>query len=87
MTIRLGDVYRDTITGFTGVATSRHEYLNGCVRIGLQPRALHEGKPIDSQTFDVEQLEATKEPGVAAVQRPTGGPREAPPTRAVPSRP
>jgi hypothetical protein len=55
--IKLGMELKDSITGFAGVAINRTEWLNGCVRIGIQPRELHEGKPIEYQVFDVQQLE------------------------------
>lgn len=57
--ILVGDVVRDTISGFEGVAVAKTQWLNGCVRITIQPRALHDGKPVDNYTFDVEQLELT----------------------------
>jgi hypothetical protein len=81
MEIKLGDVAKDTITGFEGVAIARTEWLNGCVRISLQPKKLQEnGKPIDSETFDETQL-AIVAPGLRHVEVRTGGPRPAP-TRA-----
>ena len=85
MEVKLGSTYLDTITGFSGVAVSRHEYLNGCVRIGIQPRELREGKPIDVQTFDIEQLAPAKENPVSIAARSTGGPGDVPPPRMIPS--
>jgi len=58
----LGSKYRDKITGFTGVCTSRHEYLNGCVRLSLQCEEMRDGRPIGPETFDVEQLELIVDP-------------------------
>lgn len=70
----VGQVLKDKITGFTGVAVAKTEWLNGCVRMTLQPREMREGKPIDSQTFDVEQLEIV-EPAekISFLRRITGG--------------
>lgn len=80
MTIKLGDLARDTITGFTGVVVAETKWLHGCMRMTLQPKALHDGKPIDAATFDLPQLEL-----VPAVREKTtsgtGGPRPEP-TRA-----
>jgi len=45
--IQLGDVAKDSITGFEGVVTGRTEWLNGCCRWLIQPRSLHEGKPVE----------------------------------------
>lgn len=54
----LGQGARDTISGFVGVVYGITVFLNGCVRIGLAPKGLHDGKPIDTQWFDEPQLEA-----------------------------
>jgi len=35
--LELGCELRDKLTGFQGIATSRHEYLTGCTQYGLQP--------------------------------------------------
>lgn len=83
--MKLGDTLRDKITTFEGVATSKHEYLNGCVRFSLTPTKLHDGKPIESQTFDVEQLEIVKAAEPRAV-KPAGGPHSEPSRPSVPSR-
>lgn len=58
MAVKLGQVYTDSITGFTGVATSKTEFLHGCVRVGLTPKELRDGKPIEAQVFDEQQLDA-----------------------------
>jgi hypothetical protein len=47
---------RDMITGFEGVVVSRHEYLHGGVRIGVQPRYLKDGLPCEDQVFDEQRL-------------------------------
>lgn len=50
--INVGDVCKDTITGFQGVCECRTEWLNGCARIGIRPQTLtKDGKPIDIETF------------------------------------
>ena len=59
--IKLGSKVRDNITGFTGIATARTEWLHGCARVTVQPQALHDGKPIDPFTFDEEQMEVVEE--------------------------
>lgn len=86
MNIELGKMYRDTVTGLKGVAVSRHEYMNGCVRISLQSRELHDGKPVEQQSFDIEQLVETEEAGVKVNKRPTGGPGDVPRPRQIPQR-
>jgi hypothetical protein len=77
--MKLGDVVKDRISGFKGVATCRLEYLNGCVRWQVSPQELHDGKPVDSHYFDDEQLETipTSAPLTLAM-RATGGDRPNP---------
>lgn len=57
MAIKLGSTVRDVYTGFTGVAAGRTEYLYGCARIMIEPRELHEGKPMDPVWFDEQRIE------------------------------
>lgn len=75
--IELGDVVKDKITGFTGVAVARHKWLHGCERYSVQPRELLEGKPIDTQVFDAPQL-VIVEKAVTPETKHTGGPRVEP---------
>lgn len=84
--ITLGKVYRDSITKFEGYAVSRHEYLNGCVRIALQSGALREGKVLEPETFDIQQLEFVGDGLAAGKKRETGGPGFVPPSRFEPKR-
>lgn len=72
--ILCGDVVRDRITGFRGVVVARTEWLNGCVRVTVQPQELREGKPVESQGFDVEQVEVVGA-RVVLPRRDTGGDR------------
>lgn len=90
MAIKLGTTVTDSITGFTGVAISRTEFLHGCARVAVQPKGLHEGKPIEAQYFDELQLvenvamSGDKErggPGNCAVPR-----NGAPPRNSIPGR-
>jgi hypothetical protein len=83
--MKLGDTLRDTISTFTGVATGKHEYLNGCVRFSVTPQVLHDGKPIESQVFDVEQLELVKAAEPRKVT-PSGGPHKEPSRPSAPPR-
>lgn len=52
MTIKLGEVVRDTLTGYKGTVIAITDWLWGPRRITIQPHGLHEGKPIEPQTFD-----------------------------------
>lgn len=68
----LGSVLKDKITGFTGVVTSRTQWLNACNVYGLQPQKLNEGKVADRGHFDEPQLEVIEE-NVFKPKRATGG--------------
>ena len=69
--IKLGDVVRDSVSGFEGLAVARTEWLYGCVRYGVEARALREGKLIEAQWFDEARLAPaieTSAHGLAPVQ-------------------
>lgn len=73
--ITLGKKYRDTVSGYTGIATARYEYLNGCIRYELSG-ADKDGKP-EHFVFDEQQIVAVVAPDVErAPARRTGGPRD-----------
>jgi hypothetical protein len=80
--IQLGSKVRDTVTGFTGLAVSRTEFLHGCVRVGIEPQTLHEGKPMDAHWFDEQRVVLVEElePEVSPLSSATsGGPQKDPP--------
>jgi hypothetical protein len=80
--IKLGETYTDTITGFSGVATARYEFLYGCVRVQLEGRSGDSGDPKEL-VFDEQRLVVGALP-TGATPRPTatsGGPRSGPPSR------
>ena len=74
MNIQLGDKARDSITGYTGIVIARTEWLNGCWRITIQAQELKDGKPVDNQTFDAEQVEVVDAKHKPEPARRTGGP-------------
>lgn len=74
--IKVGALVKDRVTGFTGIAVCRSEWLNGCIRITVQPRELKDGKPIETHGFDVEELIVLDADAMnqKPEQRRTGGP-------------
>jgi hypothetical protein len=54
--INLGDRVKDPITGLTGIVTCVSTWLHGCIRIGVQPEKLSQGKVPDAVHFDQSQL-------------------------------
>ncbi len=61
MEIELGEKVRDTITGVEGIATSRTEFLNGCVQYEIT-RKVKKGESLTMESLqgisvDEQQLE------------------------------
>ena len=55
--IKLGDLVKDLVTDFAGIATSRTEYLYGCVHIGITSRGLDkDGVPVGAMNFDEQRV-------------------------------
>jgi len=86
--IKLGDKVRDRVTGYEGIATSKTEFLNGCIQIEVTPK-LKKGAAIKpEETFgigiDLGQLERVSE-GInkKPIKKSTnGGPMRMVPRRA-----
>jgi hypothetical protein len=55
--IKLGEMYRDKYTGYTGIAFARTKYLTGCVHIGLQRPVDANGEIPKLEFFDKCRLE------------------------------
>ena len=58
--VELGDLVKDTVSGFTGIAIADHNYLAGCRRISIQPKVLDDTKDYklpETQAFDEPQVE------------------------------
>jgi|GEM_PF-2446504 len=58
----LGEILKDKVTGFQGVAMARTEYFTDCTHYGLCSQNLESGKPIDWEWFDETRLVKTEEP-------------------------
>jgi hypothetical protein len=71
--IVLGMEVKDKITGASGIAVARTEYLWGCARVGVQIRELKDGKPQEYIWFDEPMLE-----GIEPDKKKPGGPRPDP---------
>jgi hypothetical protein len=87
--INLGDTARDRITGFEGVVTGTHDWLNGCRTISIQPPKLKEdGLPVDPKSFDEPQLILISSAVRPVHESPTpaiaGGPKDEPTRRLSP---
>jgi hypothetical protein len=77
--VQLGDKVKDKISGFTGIAVARTDWLYGCIRITIQPEVSKEGKYVENQTFDEPQLVVLKAGAIKDEKKkpkPTHGDRE-----------
>ena len=76
--VKLGDKVHDTITDFKGIAIARCVYLNGCIRVEVQPKKLDkDGKIRESIWIDESQLEEVE---ADEGETPNGGPQNIPPS-------
>jgi hypothetical protein len=81
-TIHLGYEVKDIISGFTGTATARVEYVNGCVQWCISPKIGKDGVFKEARYFDEKQVLFVGE-GVSDMIHAlaTGGPQSnTPPT-------
>ena len=74
MTIKLGEKVTDIVTGVTGIAVARVEYLNGCVQFCVQPKGALDALKTDSLYIDQGQLKRVGAGITAVVERGKGGP-------------
>jgi len=72
--VKLGDVVRDRVSNFKGVAVAKHSHLNGCDRISVQPTIGKDRKLPTESTFDEPQLDVIKKARVKRGSRVPGGP-------------
>lgn len=76
--VNLGDEARDKISGFIGVVVAKHIYLQGCVRVSLQPPVDKDGKLPEIQSFDEPLLEVINvekvQNNIIPKDNPPGGP-------------
>lgn len=80
--IGLGDVVEDKITGLKGVVVCISTWMYGCIRIGIQPQELKDGKPLDVQFVDEPQLKVIKRSeSKQTKKKPRYGPRPSPTRR------
>ena len=75
--VTLGDTVKDTVSGFEGIAVSRHLYLSGCERITVQPKYNKKDQKLpETETFDILQIQILKSKTVPQGSKKTGGPEK-----------
>lgn len=55
--LTLGQTVRDRISGLTGIAASKVEYITGCTQFAVAQAGTENGKPIDWAYFDWQRLQ------------------------------
>ena len=84
--IQLGQKVKDKITGFTGIAVARVEYLNGCVQLLVRAK-MSTPKKGDNQEYpkgtyiDIEELDVVGKGDIIKINKrkdPSGGMRQHP---------
>ncbi len=70
-TIKLGNIVRDCITGYQGVALNKTEFMNGNTQFSVQPKA-EDGKAYpDCISLDYHQLDVVEEGYADRTTEPT----------------
>jgi hypothetical protein len=80
--IELGDLCRDLITHYEGVAIAVAKHITGCDRVTLQAQGVKDGKLAEGYNFDITTVEVIKrgvvpvdeERRVVPQKRAAGGP-------------
>lgn len=79
--VKLGQEVVDTVSGFTGIAIARTDWLNGCARIIVQPPVDKEGKLPEDKQFDEPQMAIVNETPHPRGPTNTGGPTSSKPSQ------
>jgi len=70
----LGETLQCKVTEFTGIATAKVEYLNGCIQYCLVPKIGADNKRPNGEYIDQGQLSKINN-GISVEQSDTGGPQ------------
>jgi len=68
----LGEILKDKVTGFQGVAMCRTEYFTDCTHYGLCSQTLKDGKPLNWEYFDETRLVRIE--GIPKIEKESRGP-------------
>ena len=74
----IGKKIKDKVSGMSGVVVSVTYFLNGCIRLSIQPPIDKDGKMRDERWFDIQQIELVEKPAEKPVEverSATGGPQ------------
>ena len=71
--IKLGETVIDKVSGLVGVASSRTEFLNGCVQYGVTPKVKKGATEMPTWNIDQGQLELVKTAKPVKVKKKVSG--------------
>lgn len=78
--MKIGDEVEDTLSNMKGTVVGISTYLNGCLRLGVQPKELKDGIPVDEAWLPPAQLKLIK--AKVEINKPrSGGPGRSPKER------
>ncbi|MEP5730306.1 MAG: hypothetical protein ABJL67_13170 [Sulfitobacter sp.] len=69
--LQLGDLAKDTLTGFQGILVAANQNISGCDQVAIQPIS-QDGKFEDCRWFDVERVAVVDAQVVKTSDRRTG---------------
>jgi len=72
--IKLGDKVRCIITGFTGTAVAKTEFINGCIQWSVLPKGDKTNKMPEDMSIDNQSLEIITPKKKPIRKKETGGP-------------
>jgi hypothetical protein len=72
--MNLGDKVKDRVTGLTGIVVAYTTWINGCIRLTIQPQEIKDGEPVKTSTFDIEELSIVEAGAVQPKKPNTNGP-------------
>ncbi len=73
MEIKLGNKVRCKITGFTGIAIAKTEFINGCIQWNVLPKGDKNNKMPEDISIDEQSLEIVPIKKKPVKKRETGG--------------
>lgn len=81
MRIKLGTPCKETITGFSGIATGHCTYISGCSQILITPKVADDGVFREAHWFDEQRIVTTGGEAAVLDNSSTPGPDKPAPVR------
>lgn len=72
--IELGDTVKCIHSGYMGVVTAKHQYINGCTQFTIAAKWDGKSDEPPTSSIDEQSLEIIKKLPESEIEEPTGGP-------------